>query len=220
MRFGLDRFDELDLQAAEEGWPPGWRMEHGAREANRRAVLSDRFSQDLWVFAYGSLIWDPAVQVEEYRYGSLNGWHRRFCMRLEGGRGSYDRPGLMAALDEGGHCDGVVFRIAASLVNRETEFMWHREMFSGSYRPVFMNVTTPQGQVEALVFVMDRGNRRYMPDLSEDDSARMIAFAEGGLGPNFSYLDSLVRHLDELGIEDVDIRRLHARASAYRLGAT
>ena len=217
MRFGQDRFAELDAQAEAEGWPPGWRMEHDAREANRQAVLSGRLSQDLWVFAYGSLIWDPAVQVEEYRYGALPGWRRRFCMRLEGGRGSHERPGLMAALDEGGHCDGVVFRIPAALVERETEYMWRREMFSGAYRPVFQEVATPQGSVDALVFVMDRNNRRYMPDLSEEEAARMIAVAEGGLGPNFTYLDSLVRHLDELGIEDDDMHRLHGRARAYRV---
>ena len=217
MRFGQDRFAEIDAQAKEEGWPPGWRMEHDAREANRQSVLSERMERDLWVFAYGSLIWDPAVHVEEYRYGALSGWHRSFCMRLEGGRGSHERPGLMAALDEGGHCDGVVFRIPAALVDRETAYMWRREMFSGSYRPVFLDVSTPQGLVEALVFVMEQNDRRYMPDLSEDESARMIAVAEGGLGPNFAYLDSLVRHLDDLGIGDDDMRRLHATASAYRV---
>ena len=118
MRFGQDRYDELDEQARAEGWPPGWRMEHDDREANRQAVLAGRMDRDLWVFAYGSLIWDPAVHVEEYRYGTLPGWRRRFCMLLEGGRASHDRPGLMAALDQGGHCDGVVFRIAAPLVDR------------------------------------------------------------------------------------------------------
>ena len=132
MRFGQDRFAELDIQAREEGWPPGWRMEHDAREANRRAVLKDRMEQDLWVFAYGSLIWDPAVQVEEYRYATLSGWRRRFCMRIEGGRGSHESPGLMAALDDGGPCDGVVFRIPAALVDQDTQFMWRREMFSGA----------------------------------------------------------------------------------------
>lgn len=216
MRFGQDRYDELDEQARTEGWPPGWRMEHDDREANRQAVLAGRMDRDLWVFAYGSLIWDPAVHVEEYRYGTLTGYSRRFCMLLEGGRASHDRPGLMAALDQGGHCDGVVFRIAAPLVDRETEFMWRREMFSGAYRPTFLQTATPQGPVEALAFLMDRDNRRYAPHLSEDEAARMIARAEGGLGPNFDYLDSLVRHLDDLGLEDPDIRHLHARANSHR----
>jgi cation transport protein ChaC len=216
MRFGQERFAELDEQAEVEGWPPGWRMEHDAREANRQEVLSDRWAQDLWVFAYGSLIWDPAVYVDEYRRGVLDGWRRSFCMRLEGGRGSHARPGLMAALDQGGRCDGVVFRIAADLVEQETAFMWRREMFAGAYCPVFLEVATPQGPVDALVFIMDRTNHRYMPHLTDEEAARMIALAEGGLGSNFDYLDSLVRHLNDLGIHDDHMKRLHSLARAFR----
>ena len=217
MRFGQDRFDELDAQALAEGWPPGWRMDHDAREANRQAVLGSRMAQDLWVFGYGSLIWDPAVEVAEYRYAALAGWHRAFCMKLEGGRGTREVPGLMAALDEGGHCDGVVLRIPAALVDSETQFMWRREMFAGAYRPVFMKVDTPQGPVEALVFVMDRANHRYTPDLPPKIAARRIAVAEGTLGPNFAYLDALVTHLGALGIADDAMTMLHAMAGSYRM---
>ena len=90
-------------------------------------------------------------------------------------------------------------------------------MFAGAYCPMFLEVGTPQGPVDALVFVMDRNNHRYMSDLSENEAARMIAVAEGGLGPNFTNLDSLVRHLNQLGIEDDDMYRLHNRAGAYRV---
>ena len=124
--------------------------------------------------------------------------------------------GLMAALDEGGKCDGVVFRIAADRVELETRYMWRREMFAGSYLPLFQEVTTPQGAVDALVFVMDRSNSRYTPGLSEHESAAMIATAEGGLGPNFEYLESMVRHLEELEIEDDAMRRLYCRAVQLR----
>lgn len=92
--------------------------------------------------------------------------------------------------------------------------MWRREMFADAYCPVFLEVSTPQGPVDALVFIMDRTNRRYMPDLPIEEAARMIALAEGGLGSNFEYLHSLVTHLDELGIQDDDIQKLHA--FAYR----
>ena len=219
MRFGKERFAELDLQALEEGWPPGWRMDHDAREANRQKVLAGRLTTDLWVFAYGSLIWDPAVHLAEYRRGLLRGWHRSFCMRLEGGRGTHDRPGLMAALDEGGHCHGVVFRIAGDLVDQETRFLWNREMFGSAYEPRFLEVETPQGAVDALVFVMDRSNHRYVPDLDPTEAAGMIAVAEGTIGSNFDYLDSLVRHLDELNIVDDHIHRLHERARMLRLAS-
>lgn len=217
MRFGLDRFDALDVEAAAEGWPPGWRMDHGAREANRQATLAGRWERDLWVFAYGSLIWDPAVYVEEYRYAALPGWHRRFCMHLDGGRATHDCPGLMAALDAGGHCDGVAIRIKAARLDTETRFMWHREMFAGSYTPEFHEVSTPQGPVEALVFVMDQANARYCPDLPIEEAARRIARAEGRLGSNFQYLDNLVRHLAQLGLRDAHIEALHRLAQGYRV---
>ena len=219
MRFGLERFDELDEQAKEEGWPDGWRMDHAERELNRQKILSGRMEQDLWVFAYGSLIWDPAVYVEEYRFGTLPGWRRSFCMLLTGGRGTHETPGLMAALDQGDQCHGVVIRIAAQMVDQETRFMWNREMFAGAYNPLFLPVETPQGPVEALAFVMNHANFRYRPDIPQDQAARMIAEAEGTLGPNFEYLDNLVRHLEELGIEDAEMRGLYRMAKAHRDGA-
>ena len=146
MRLTYARFDELDAQAEAENWAPGWRMSHKAREANRQNVLAGRLDRDLWVFAYGSLIWDPAVHVDQIRLATLAGWRRRFCMRVTGSRGTVDRPGLMAALDEGGDCGGVAFRIPREIVDRETEIMWMREMFTGSYRAEFLSVTTPAGR--------------------------------------------------------------------------
>ncbi len=220
MRFGQDRFVELEDQAKEEGWPDDWKMEETEREANRARVLANILGQDLWVFAYGSLIWDPAVHIAEYRYGSLAGWKRSFCMRLEGGRGSPELPGLMAALDAGGQCDGVVFRIAANQIETETAFMWRREMFSGSYVPMFLPVETPQGPIQALTFVIDKTNRRYCPDVSVEDTAKIIATAEGNLGTNFEYLDALVRQLKQLDLADDEMFTLHARASAIRENQT
>ena len=214
MRLSYARFDELDAQAEAENWPPGWRMGHEAREANRRRVLEGRLHDDLWVFAYGSLIWDPAVYVTEIRLATLPGWRRRFCMRVTGSRGTVDRPGLMAALDEGGVCQGVAFRVAAEIVDRETEIMWMREMFTGSYKPAFFRVGTPQGDIEALAFVMDRTNERYIPDLPLADAAAIIARAQGSNGPNFEYLDTLCAHLAELGLEDPEMTELHRLTAA------
>lgn len=216
MRISYQQFAQMDAQAELESRPQGWRLPHDIREANRRSVLTGRMSEDLWVFAYGSLIWDPAVEVGEYRFGTLEGWRRRFCMHLEDGRGTRERPGLMAALDEGGRCDGIVFRIPAALVDSETDFMWRREMFSGAYRPIFLDVETPQGMVNALVFVMDQKNPRYRPNIAESEAARMIAVAEGNLGPNIEYLNRLVENLHAMNIVDDDMRQLRDRAVEIR----
>ena len=219
VRLSYEKFAEFDRLAAEENWPSDWRMDHDAREENRRRVLSGRMDAPLWVFAYGSLIWDPGIFVNQIRHARIDGWHRSFCMKIEGGRGSPQQPGLMAALDKGGTCAGTAFRISADHVGQETEILWMREMFSGSYLPVFVNAETPQGTLDALTFVMDRRNRRYVPGLTPDEAARIIARAEGNLGPNFDYLDNLVGHLAELGIDDPAMTDLHARALAMRTGS-
>lgn len=214
MRLTYARFDELDAQAIAENVPPGWRMDHEAREANRQKVMAGRLDRDLWVFAYGSLIWDPAVYVDEFRFATLLGWRRRFCLRIMGSRGTVDRPGLMAALDEGGVCEGVVFRIPGEIVDRETETMWMREMFAGSYRPKFLRVSTPQGDLEALTFVIDRDNERYVPDLPLAEAAAIIAHAKGNNGRNFEYLESLCGYLADLGLKDPEMSELHRLAAA------
>lgn len=216
LRLTYERFDELDAQALAEGWPPGWRMEHEAREANRREVLAGRLDQDLWVFGYGSLIWDPAVYLDEIRLATLDGWHRRFCMLIHGGRGTIANPGLMAALDKGGVCEGVAFRIPGEIVDEESEIMWMREMFGGSYRPEFQTVSTPQGEIEALAFVIDPDHDRYIRNMSLADAAKIIAHAEGRNGTNFEYLESLQTHLACLGLEDAEMAELHRLAEEMR----
>jgi len=113
MRITYARFEELDEQAISENWPPGWRMSHEAREENRHKVLAGRLDRDLWVFGYGSLIWDPAVYVNQIRLATLRGWRRRFCLRIMGSRGTPERPGLMAALDEGAFARGLLSALPA-----------------------------------------------------------------------------------------------------------
>ena len=51
--------------------------------------------QDLWLFAYGSLIWKPEVDHIEERIGTAHGWHRAFRLRITRWWASADQPGLM-----------------------------------------------------------------------------------------------------------------------------
>jgi cation transport protein ChaC len=68
--------------------------------------------QDVWIFAYGSLLWNPAVEHAEERSSVVRGWHRSFCIRMKDWRGTVDQPGLMMGLDRGGQCEGMVLRLA------------------------------------------------------------------------------------------------------------
>jgi cation transport regulator ChaC len=115
-------------------------------------VLPRQVIRESWVFAYGSLMWDPAIHIVEIKRATLQGFHRRFCLKAEIGRGSKKAPALMAALHTGGECHGLAFRIPANAVNHETEILWMREMIGEAYIPLFQTVVTPRDRL--LAFVM------------------------------------------------------------------
>lgn len=210
-RLARERYVELDRLAQEQGMPADWRLSHEAREATRAKALAGR-NADLWVFAYGSLMWDPGIHVVEIRRATLHGYHRRFCLKTTLGRGSRERPGLMAALDRGGICDGLALRVPSEHVDRETEILWAREMLADSYVPSFVAVETPQGGIEALAFEINRENSRYVT-LELEEMAQMIANGRGRIGSNLEYLDNLAERLDLLGFSDpaLDEVRLRVR---------
>jgi cation transport protein ChaC len=165
-------------------------------------------TQDVHVFAYGSLIWNPAFHYVDRMPGYLHGWHRRFCLRLMAGRGTPEKPGLMLALDRGGACKGVVYRIAADQAREELSILWRREMFGGSYNARWVKVETAEGENRAVTFVCNRDNPRYIPELSDAESARLIATGCGDLGTCREYLENTVEHLATLGMRDSRLSRI------------
>ena len=189
------------------------------RKVMRRDTLGNVAGKDVWIFAYGSLMWNPAMHTVERRSGLIHGYHRRFCLRVAGGRGTLERPGLMLGLDRGGSCRGIVWRIAAAEVESETEILWRREQVTDGYLPRWVKVHTPQGVIRAITFIASRTQERYVRDLEESEVVRMMATAKGHLGRARDYLHNTVLHLDELGIAEGSLHRLLEAVDAYEEGA-
>jgi cation transport protein ChaC len=166
----------------------------------------------LWVFGYGSLIWDPGFPVAERRIGRVDGWHRSFCMRSIHHRGTVESPGLVLALDraEGASCQGVAFRVTPGAETATVAALRERELVSSAYLETRLAVETGEGAVEALVYVIDPDHVQYC-HLELEEQARIIAGAQGGRGANRDYLWSTAAHLAELGIADPDLEWLAAR---------
>lgn len=210
------RPEEMDARLAEQGIEPGWRYPDAEREAYRNAALSGRETHDLWVFAYGSLMWNPALVFEEVRRAWLPSHARRFILKdTFGGRGTPDRPGVMAALDTGPGCHGLAFRIAAARLDTETEILWRRERVAPCYHEAFLPAETDHGPIEVLAFTADHGADMIVPDLGHAEQVEYAATGAGFLGTSLEYLENLAAHFAELKIEDPELTRLLHDARAF-----
>ncbi|MGI1664182.1 gamma-glutamylcyclotransferase [Palleronia sp. KMU-117] len=185
------------------------------REAIRAEALGGH-QGDLWIFAYGSLMWDPALRFAEVRRARADGHARRFILWDDkGGRGMPEAPGLMAALDTGDGCEGLAFRIRAQDVNIETEILFRREMIGPSYIPGFVPIRIAGAETPALTFLADHGHPDIRGDITRAEQIRCIATGAGVLGTSRAYLTNIVDHIGHLGITDDHCTGLLRDVDAY-----
>ncbi|MEM9905745.1 MAG: gamma-glutamylcyclotransferase [Cyanobacteria bacterium P01_D01_bin.44] len=165
----------------------------------------------VWIFAYGSLIWNPILQYGERRTGKIYGWHRRFCMRTPAGRGTPDRPGLTLALERGGSCCGVAYCIATEQLSSELLLLWQREMVVDSYIPRWVKVWADGQAIDAIAFTINPQHPLYAPKLSIIEMAASISRAQGALGSCTEYLLQTIAGLANNGITDRGLLKVRDR---------
>ena len=171
---------------------------------------------DWWVFAYGSLLWNPLFPFDDARTATLGGRHRRFCLWSLASRGTAEQPGLVLGLDRGGSCHGVVYRLPAASARAELALLWRREMVLGAYLPQWVTVRSGGKPVVALAFIVDRRHRQYTGRLPMSVQADVLASAEGAFGSSFDYLEHARVALVTHGIVDPYLERLAAMVARRR----
>ena len=167
----------------------------------------------MWVFGYGSLLWNPGFPYREKVIATLPGWHRSFCMRSIHHRGTEEKPGLVLALDadDAAHCQGLALLVEEGHEEKTLEELRERELISSAYLERMLHVDLRDGRrVEAVTYVIDPHHVQYC-HLELEEQAQIISTAVGGRGPNTDYLHNTASHLFELGIEDEDLDWLSAR---------
>lgn len=171
----------------------------------------------MWVFGYGSLMWDPGFAHEARAPAVLDGWRRSFCLRSIRYRGTPEAPGLVLGLDAepGARCSGVAFRVAAAQAEAVLGYLRERELVTYAYAEVRLPVRLWSGDsVEAVTYVVDRTHPQYAGTLTPQQQAAIIASAAGPRGSNRAYLDSTLAHLAQAGIEDDALTALGALVRA------
>ena len=177
--------------------------------ASRRGVVPDDFDcSNVWVFGYGSLIFNPVIEHTERVNAKIYGNHRRFCLRTRIGRGSPDCPGLVLALDRGGSCKGVAFKLNPKNAITELDLLWRREMITLAYKARWVRLHTDHGVKSGIAFVSIPEHQHYAPPMSLDNEADIIAAASGFIGPCRDYLFDTVTALQGHGIRDNHLENL------------
>ncbi len=199
------------------GYPPELGEARLLSDAELAQSLADTMRRwdgatDLWLFGYGSLIWNPGMPAAETVRARVRGYHRGLYLWSRVNRGTPEQPGLVLALDRGGSCTGMAFRLAAAGAEPHLEALWRREMPMGSYRPTWLPCWLADGRrVDALAFVMRRDVPTYTGKLSDEVVRTVLACAQGRYGTTLDYVRRTVHALRESGMPDRALEALLER---------
>jgi len=182
-------------------------------EASRCEAFADQPpGEDIWLFGYGSLIWNPGLPVEESANARVHGYHRGLYMWSRHNRGTPEQPGLVLAIDRGGSCPGVAFRIGHKDSLPHLIALWQREMSLGAYRPAWLACTLSDGRrVRALSFVIRRDCSAYAGVLPDDIVHYVLRYSQGHYGTTLEYVEKTVAALHAAGIPDRALNALLQR---------
>ena len=176
------------------------------------SVIGISSRDDLWIFAYGSLMWNPGFPFRQWAPALVYGYHRALCIASNRWRGTPRRPGLVLGLERGGACRGIAFKVARRDVGNVLDMLWEREMRRHAYRSRLVRTRLPEREVRALTFIADPVQAGYAGPLSVEEAALRVANCRGERGPNLEYLMRTVGHLAELGVRDHFLHRVLATA--------
>jgi cation transport protein ChaC len=182
----------------------------------------DHAEEDLWVFAYGSLMWRPGFAVVERAPARLIGAHRALCVWSHVHRGTPERPGLVLGLDRGGMCRGIAYRVTASARAATLAYLRAREQVTMVYRecvrPVVL-LTHPEQRVQAVCYMVDRSHPQYAGRLTLAQQLHHVRQGHGISGQNRDYVLAAVKELEALGCRDRELHlladRLHGLHEAH-----
>jgi cation transport protein ChaC len=168
----------------------------------------------MWVFGYGSLLWNPGFSYTQTKLARLDGFRRSFCMSSIHHRGTPEKPGLVLALDgaEENSCNGLAFHVEDAETQATLDYLRERELISSAYLEAKVKVRGKDGiTFAAVTYIIDKTHEQYCLDLALAEQANIIANAVGGMGHNAEYLFNTVSQLRKLEIKDTELEWLETQ---------
>jgi cation transport protein ChaC len=193
---------------------------HMSPEEKQQSLLETRAGrpsdEPMWVFGFGSLMWNPCFDYDIKTAAVLKGYDRKFHIWTTRARGTPDNPGLGLCLEDcAGACRGVAFRLVEGDVEAAWERLWEREMGSGIYRPVWVSLESEDhDRIVALTFVVNREHPHYAGPMPSERMADIMAGAKGSYGLCRDYLAGTIEEMRKLDVSDSDLEELLSRVDA------
>jgi cation transport protein ChaC len=161
-------------------------------------------TDDLWVFGYGSLMWNPGFAHVQSQTAFVHGFHRSLCVYSHVHRGTEARPGLVLGLDRGGSCRGMAFRVEADKRRETIAYLRKREQVTMVYKEVVrvVRLDSTGEAVKALIYVVDRAHPQYAGRLPLPEQWALVAQGRGQSGPNGEYVANTVAAIERMGFRD------------------
>ena len=178
---------------------------------------AERDNKDLWVFAYGSLMWRPGFSYRERVPARLIGLHRALCVFSFVHRGTPERPGLVLGLDRGGMCRGIAYRVAAAARAETLHYLRAREQVTTVYVETMRQIELEERarrRVGAVCYIVDRSHVQYAGRLTLAESLHHVRQGHGQSGANRDYVLETVRALEALGYRESDLHLLAERLAS------
>jgi cation transport protein ChaC len=179
---------------------------------SKKSLMALTPDKNLWVFGYGSLMWNPEFAYVEGHQARIYGFHRRLCLWSMRYRGTEENPGLVVGMAPGGSCLGMAFRVDDSVIHETMEYLFERELISNAYRPVVKPIHLVNGKkANALTFVSKKEHRQYAPKMSIEKITQIVSNAHGPRGSNSDYIINTADYLENMGIHKTEIHNVAER---------
>ena len=199
---------------------PNINFVHMSPEEKQQSFLETRAGrpsdEPMWIFGFGSLMWNPCFDYDIKTAAVLKGYDRKFHIWTTRARGTPDNPGLGLCLEDcAGACRGVAFRLVEGDVEAAWERLWEREMGSGIYRPVWVSLESEDhDRIVALTFVVNREHPHYAGPMPSERMANIMAGAKGSYGLCRDYLAGTIEEMRKLDVSVSDLEELLSRVDA------
>ena len=173
---------------------------------------------DVWIFGYGSLIWNPGFTFNNRQLGYVQGWSRRFYQGSIDHRGTPKTPGRVVTLiaEPGATCWGIAYQITENVAESVFSYLDSREKGGFERYDETFHPTNSLPAIQVIVYVAQRDNPNYLGPAATTEMALQIFHSRGPSGPNADYLVKLADSLRSLGIVDDHVfeleRHVHALA--------